>query len=175
MVVTFDSQSQKCVMQTFRAGFIKSNMKYTGELTLPILDQNLEINESLINSVAKKYSFAAQQAGEIYRHIAEKKGDKPYVIEVSMDETDVPQTPFELFLILSLLAHENIPLQTIAPKFSGRFNKGVDYVGDTEKFKQEFEQDLAVLKLAVDEFGLPEDLKLSVHSGSDKFSVFGNG
>ena len=152
--------------------FIKSSMKYCGELTLPILGDKLEINESLINTVARKYSFAAQQAEEIYRHIAEKKGDKPYVIEVSMDETDEPQTPVELFLILSFLAQENIPLQTIAPKFSGRFNKGVDYVGDLEKFKQEFEQDLAVLKLAVDEFGLPQDLKLSVHSGSDKFSIY---
>lgn len=152
--------------------FVNSNMKYMGELTLPVLNQKLEINESLIKSVAKKYLYAAKQAGEIYRHIVSKKGDNPYVIEVSMDETDQPQTPGELFLILSALAAEKIPLQTIAPKFSGRFNKGVDYVGDIEKFMQEFEQDLAVLKMAIKEFGLPADLKLSVHSGSDKFSIY---
>lgn len=152
--------------------FVKSNIKYVGELILPILNEKLEINEALINSVAQKYLYAAQQAGDIFRHIASKKGDKPYVIEVSMDETDEPQTPGELFLILSALAGEKIPLQTIAPKFSGRFNKGVDYVGDLIKFKQEFEQDLAVLKIAIKEFVLPEDLKLSVHSGSDKFSIY---
>ena len=74
---------------------------------------------------------------------------------------------FSLFYRLS-----GIPLQTIAPKFSGRFNKGVDYVGDLKQFKTEFEQDVAVLKLAVREFGLSENLKLSVHSGSDKFSIY---
>jgi hypothetical protein len=59
------------------------------------------------------------------------------------------------------------------PKFTGRFNKGVDYKGDVEKFAREFEWDLAVIRYAVEEFGLPRNLKLSVHSGSDKFSIYG--
>ena len=70
------------------------------------------------------------------------------------------------------LPRSGIPAETIAPKFSGRFNKGVDYVGDVEQFAREFEQDLAVIRYAVREFGLPEGLKLSVHSGSDKFSIY---
>ncbi|KAA3616919.1 MAG: hypothetical protein D8M58_05035 [Calditrichaeota bacterium] len=152
--------------------FVKTNSKYIGELVLPVLNQKLEINEKLIKNVAEKYLYAAQQAGRIFRHIASQKAEKPFVIEVSMDETDQPQTPGEMFLILSALSAEKIPLQTIAPKFSGRFNKGVDYVGDLQKFKQEFEQDLAVLKVAIKEFSLPQDLKLSVHSGSDKFSIY---
>ena len=89
-----------------------------------------------------------------------------------MDEVPDPQTPVELFFILKMLASENIPLQTIAPKFSGRFNKGVDYVGDPEKFAEEFEADLMVIDFAVKEFGLPENLKMSVHSGSDKFAIY---
>ncbi len=59
-----------------------------------------------------------------------------------MDEVPVPQTPVELFFILRMLASENIPVQTIAPKFSGRFNKGVDYVGNPQDFAVEFESDL---------------------------------
>ncbi|HYW94510.1 MAG TPA: tagaturonate epimerase family protein, partial [Bacteroidales bacterium] len=60
----------------------------------------------------------------------------------------------------------------IAPKFSGRFNKGVDYVGDIDVFRKEFEEDILVINKAVREFDLPSNLKLSIHSGSDKFSIY---
>jgi hypothetical protein len=62
-------------------------------------------------------------------------------------------------------------VQTIAPKFSGRFNKGVDYVGDTAQFEREMALDVAAISYAVRQYGLPANLKLSVHSGSDKFSI----
>jgi hypothetical protein len=71
------------------------------------------------------------------------------------------------------MADEGIPLQTIAPKFTGRFNKGVDYAGDVAQFEREFADDLAVIAFAVMEYGLPKNLNLSVHSGSDKFSIYG--
>ena len=90
-----------------------------------------------------------------------------------MDETDAPQTPVDLLVILAALANEAIPLQTIAPKFTGRFNKGVDYVGEVPQFEKEFREDLAVIAHAVQHYDLPADLKLSVHSGSDKFSIYG--
>jgi hypothetical protein len=90
-----------------------------------------------------------------------------------MDETDAPQTPPELLVILAALADEGVPVQTIAPKFTGRFNKGVDYVGDVKQFETEFRDDLAVIAYAVKRYGLPANLKLSVHSGSDKFSIYG--
>lgn len=89
-----------------------------------------------------------------------------------MDETDSPQTPAELLIILAAIADEGIPIQTVAPKFTGRFNKGVDYVGDVQKFGEEFSDDIAVIALAVKQYGLPANLKLSVHSGSDKFSIY---
>src|SRR5438105_4526569 len=104
--------------------------------------------------------------------IADRKGSGTFVNEVSMDETDRPQTPPELLLILAALADEGVPVQTIAPKFTGRFNKGVDYVGDLAQFEKEFRDDLAVIAFAVERFGLPKSLKLSVHSGSDKFSLY---
>jgi len=114
-----------------------------------------------------------KEAGKIYRHIAEKKGVDDFITEVSMDETDSPQTPPELLVILVAIADEKIPIQTIAPKFTGRFNKGVDYVGDVAQFAVEFSDDLAVIAYAIEKYGLPETLKLSVHSGSDKFSIYG--
>jgi hypothetical protein len=89
-----------------------------------------------------------------------------------MDETDYPQTPVELLIILAMIADEGIPIQTIAPKFTGRFNKGVDYVGDIAQFTKEFNEDLAAIAFAIKTYGLPKNLKLSVHSGSDKFSIY---
>ncbi len=145
---------------------------YVGPLALTGLETKVEIDRPLLEQVAATYLFAVQEAGRIYRHIREQKGDSPIVIEVSMDETETAQPPVELFLILGALAGEGVPVQTIAPKFSGRFNKGVDYIGNLDKFKIEFEQDVAALKLAITEFGLPGDLKLSVHTGSDKFSLY---
>lgn len=152
--------------------FTAKYKKYCGKLSLPGLDSSFEITEDLIKTTAEKYLFAAAQAAQINSHIEKAKGTDPFVIEVSMDETDEPQTPVELFFILAALSDYEIPLQTIAPKFSGRFNKGVDYVGDLDQFKTEFEQDVAVINLAVKEFSLPDNLKLSVHSGSDKFSIY---
>jgi hypothetical protein len=89
-----------------------------------------------------------------------------------MDETDFAQTPAELLIILAAIADEGIPIQTIAPKFSGRFNKGVDYVGDASQFAREMALDMAAIRHAVASYGLPRNLKLSVHSGSDKFSIY---
>src|SRR6185312_15398602 len=121
---------------------------------------------------AAKYLAAVQEAGRIYRYIASRKGEGNFIAEVSMDETDEPQTPPELLMILAAIADEKIPIQTIAPKFTGRFNKGVDYVGDVAQFTREFEGDLAAIDQAIRDYGLPDNLKLSVHSGSDKFSIY---
>jgi tagaturonate epimerase len=131
-----------------------------------------EFGKDAVTGVAQKYLFAVQQAGEIYRHILAKRRGRGFITEVSMDETDAPQTPPELLVILAAIGDEKIPIQTIAPKFTGRFNKGVDYVGDTVQFEKEFNDDLAVIARATGEYGLPANLKLSVHSGSDKFSIY---
>ena len=152
--------------------FIKANQKYIGLLKIPGIDIPFEVSESTLRDFAGKFLVAIKGAKDIYNHIAEKKGEENFITEVSVDETDLPQTPIDLFLILSMIAAEEIPAQTIAPKFTGRFNKGVDYVGDLVQFEKEFDQDLYVIAFAIKEFGLPDTLKLSVHSGSDKFSIY---
>lgn len=132
----------------------------------------LQLTPEFVRATANKFLFAVQQAGLIYRKIEEAKGRGNFVTEVSMDETDTPQTPAELLVILAAAADEGIPLDTIAPKFSGRFNKGVDYVGDVAQFEKEFAADVATIAYAIKHYGLPKNLKLSVHSGSDKFSIY---
>jgi hypothetical protein len=153
--------------------FLVRHRARAGRLEVPGLDGPLEITEEAIARTGREFLVAVKEAGRIYRHIEKAKGAGAFVTEVSIDETDSPQTPVELFLILAALADEKVPVQTIAPRFSGRFNKGVDYVGDVGQFAREFEQDVAVLAVAGREFGLPDNLKLSVHSGSDKFSIYG--
>jgi hypothetical protein len=143
-----------------------------GRLKIPGVSKPFPLAREDVEAVAGKYLKAVQDAGAIYGKIAGAKGADKFITEVSMDETDAPQTPPELLLILAMLADEKVPLQTIAPKFTGRFNKGVDYVGDLKQFKQEFTDDLAVIAFAITQFGLPASLKLSVHSGSDKFSLY---
>jgi len=153
--------------------FVERNGKYIGSLAVDGIDRAFEISADLVGAAARKYLAAVKEAGKIYRHIEAAKGKGNFITEVSMDETDQPQTPAEMLFILAAIAEEGIPAQTIAPKFSGRFNKGVDYVGGVEEFAREFEEDVAIVAFAVKEFGLPAELKLSVHSGSDKFSIYG--
>jgi hypothetical protein len=152
--------------------FVDRHPELVGTLSIPHIDRPFAITRAEVERVANKFLLAVQDAGKIYRHIAKAKGETNFITEVSMDETDSPQTPPELLIILAALADEKIPLQTIAPKFTGRFNKGVDYVGDIKQFEQEFNEDLAVIAFAIQKYGLPPSLKLSVHSGSDKFSIY---
>ena len=152
--------------------FIASCEKYLGELQIPGMEKPLSITKELLEDIANKFLAATQQASEIYAYLADKKGAGNFITEVSMDEVEKPQTPVEMLFILKMLADKGVPAQTIAPKFTGRFNKGVDYVGNLEQFAKEFEEDVLVIDFAVKEFGLPAELKLSVHSGSDKFSIY---
>ncbi|HDR50903.1 MAG TPA: hypothetical protein ENN90_04680 [Mariniphaga anaerophila] len=154
------------------AAFKKSCASLGSQANIPGIPEPIQISDKLLEEVAGKYLAAVKEAGKIYRHIEAKKGAGNFVTEVSMDEVEAPQTPVDMFFILKMIADEKIPAQTIAPKFTGRFNKGVDYVGDVDQFAKEFEQDVLVIDYAVKTFGLPENLKLSVHSGSDKFTIY---
>jgi len=154
------------------ARFVSEHPELVGQISIPGIAEPFKTTPAQVEAIASKYLLAVQEAGKIYRYIAAAKGEGSFITEVSLDETDAPQTPPELLVILAALAGEGIPAQTIAPKFTGRFNKGVDYVGDLVQFEKEFSEDLAVIALAVKNYGLPANLKLSVHSGSDKFSIY---
>jgi hypothetical protein len=130
------------------------------------------LDERSMRAAAERYLSAVSEAAKTYRRVRDLRKGDDFVTEVSMDETEEPQSPAELAVILAALADEGVPVQTLAPKFSGRFNKGVDYVGEVSAFLGEFEADVKVAKWASSALGLPASLKLSVHSGSDKFSLY---
>jgi hypothetical protein len=154
--------------------FLDKHPELVGTVRIPGIDEPFSTTRDTIRAVAGKYLLAVQQAGAIFRHIENRRGASAFVTEVSMDETDAPQTPPQLLVILAAIADNAIPIQTIAPKFTGRFNKGVDYVGDVAHFEKEFGDDLAVIAFAASQYRLPLIPKLSVHSGSDKFSIYGS-
>jgi hypothetical protein len=146
--------------------------KFTGKIDIPGIHQSFEVSGEYMKGFLSQYLLAIKEAGKLYNYLCERKGKDKLVAEVSMDEVEKPQSPLDLFFILALIAREGIGIQTIAPKFSGRFNKGIDYKGDIEGFRKEFEEDILVIKHATELFGLPGGLKLSIHSGSDKFSIY---
>jgi len=152
--------------------FLRRRSDLTGAIRLEGVGEPIEITRELLERTAKKFLFAVQEAGKVYRHIEAAKGKGSFISEVSMDETDAAQSPAELLIILAAVADEGIPIQTIAPKFTGRFNKGVDYVGNVEQFRREIVLDVAAIGWATANLGLPKNLRLSIHSGSDKFSIY---
>jgi len=166
-----DSIGKSASSNDIRA-FVGRHPEFAGPLQIPRVDHPIEFTKANVESVARKYLSAVHDAGKIYRHIAEVNGEGNFITEVSLDEAESPQTPLELLIILAAMADENVQLQTVAPKFTGRFNKGVDYAGDIAQFEREFNEDLAIILFAVEQYDLPANLKLSIHSGSDKFSIY---
>jgi len=152
--------------------FLRAMEPYRGSLDIPGASAPVEITDAALGTFARKYLRAVAAAAGVYRHIADRKGEGTFVTEISVDEAAVPQTPVELLLIMAALGLERVPVETLAPKFSGAFLKGSDYVGDVRRFEREFRDDLAVIAFAVEQFGLPRNLKLSIHTGSDKFSLY---
>jgi tagaturonate epimerase len=152
--------------------YIRTMVPLAGGIRIPGLEEPITVDERFLGAVAGRYLNAVQEAGRVHRRILSGRKGREFVLEVSLDESDVPQSPEELLFILGAIAAEGIPIQTIAPKFTGSFLKGVDYIGDVGIFAKEFERDIAVVGFAARTFHLPEDLKLSVHTGSDKFSLY---
>jgi hypothetical protein len=162
----------KLAPETEVSQFVDRHPELTTTIELPGIAGPITLSRTAALQIASKYLFATQEAARIYRRIEVAKSAGQFITEVSMDETDNPQTPAELLVILAALADAGVPVQAIAPKFTGRFNKGVDYQGDVAQFESEFHADMAVLSYAARRYGFPRSLKLRVHSGSDKFSIY---
>lgn len=152
------------------AVFFRDTMNLRGNLTIPGIEKSFLIDRDFIERISIKYLKASLEAKRIYKYIAQKKGTGNFITEVSMDEVETPQSPLELFFILGML--KEIPVQTIAPKFIGQFYKGIDYVGDVSEFEANLEEIMLILHYAKIKFTLPDELKISIHSGSDKFSLY---
>jgi len=112
-----------------------------------------------------KYGAPLAHTARMYRHIASTMGQRPFEVEVSVDETASVTTPFEHWLVASELRRLGVEWIGLAPRFIGDFEKGIDYRGDLEIFRSEYLKHLAIAEAL-------GPYKISIHSGSDKFGVY---
>jgi hypothetical protein len=138
----------------------------------PGMERTLTITRDELAAAAARVLDAAMQAVTLHRQLEALRPDGAYAVEVSLDETDEVQGPAEIVAVLAVLADAGISADTIAPRFPGRFNKGVDYVGDVTAFAQSFAADAAAAAWASTRLGMRNQTRLSVHSGSDKFAIY---
>lgn len=123
------------------------------------------IDEVSLLKAAVKYGAAIAHVAKMYLYLAQSASSHPFELEVSVDETDQPTTPIEHIYIASELKRLGVQWVSLAPRYTGRFEKGVDYIGDLDEFEADFACHAAIAR----HFG---PYKLSLHSGSDKFSIY---
>jgi hypothetical protein len=126
---------------------------------------NIRFDEATLIKTAVKYGKAIAHVVMMYRHLAGAAGQHPFELEVSVDETELPTSHAEHIYIASELKRNGVQWVSLAPRFVGRFEKGVDYIGDLNDFEADFAGHAAISR----HFG---GYKLSLHSGSDKFSIY---
>lgn len=150
-------------LEITRGDYLRS---YEQKVTLPALDgaQELNISAEDARRAVVKYGRAIAHAASMYRHVAGLAGAGAFAFEASVDETENPTSPAEHYIFASLLKHLGVELWSLAPRFVGRFEKGIDFVGNVDQFRTDFALQAAVAHL----FGY----KVSIHSGSDKLSVY---
>ena len=127
--------------------------------------RRLTLDEPALARAAVKYGRAVAHTAALYRHLVERFGRGWFELEVSVDETDSPTTPEQHLYVAAELARMGVQWVSLAPRFVGRFEKGVDYIGDLADLERTFIEHLAIARA----FG---NYKISLHSGSDKFSVY---
>ena len=119
-----------------------------------------------IERIALKYGRALLRVRDIHDWITDGwRSDEPFDFEVSIDETSTHTTPLAHLLIIRELKRLGIRIVALAPRFVGEFQKGIDYIGDLEEFRQSLQVHVAIVRVE-------GPYKISVHSGSDKFSIY---
>lgn len=139
----------------------------TGLLNQTINAEHLTItfDEPTLLKAMVKYGKAVWHVHQMYQHLIGKAGARPVELEVSVDETDNPTSHAEHAYIAHELIRFGVEWVSLAPRFVGRFEKGVDYIGDLADFEKDVSGHAAIART----FG---PYKISLHSGSDKFSIY---
>ena len=125
----------------------------------------ISLGEEALLRAAVKYGRAIAHVTAMYRHLTASAGARPVELEVSVDETESPTTHAEHVFIAAELARLGVKWTSLAPRLCGRFEKGVDYIGDTAAFEADWTVHAAIAR----QLG---PYKLSLHSASDKFSIY---
>lgn len=138
--------------------------RYLGQ-PFAVETHTLAFDETTLLRAACKYGGAIAHTASMYRHLVQTAGEQPVELEVSVDETDTPTSPLEHYFIASELRRLGVTFVSLAPRYTGSFEKGVDYIGDVAQFEAEFAVHAAIARAL-------GPYKLSLHSGSDKFTIY---
>ncbi len=125
----------------------------------------IKFSEETLLRAAVKYSAAIAHTVRMHRHLKRLYGRKRFDLEMSVDETETPTSTIEHFFIASELNRLGVQIQGLAPRFVGKFEKAIDYIGDLGEFERSFKEHVLIAKTC-------GPYKLSIHSGSDKFSIY---
>jgi tagaturonate epimerase len=139
--------------------------RYAGRQIMIESDMVLSPSEEEVLRAVVKYGAGIAQAVRLCRHLKDRWSGLAHEIELSVDETDSPTTPLEHLIVAGELKRLGVVLVSLAPRFIGDFEKGIEYKGDLEAFRREFLKHAAIAR----RFG---PYKISIHSGSDKFDVY---
>jgi len=129
-------------------------------------DLTLLFDEEVFLRALVKYGRAILHTAEIAALLDDKMSGQGYDLEMSVDETDTPTSIHEHYFIANELHLREIPVVSLAPRFVGKFQKGVDYMGNVAQFEAELVEHMAILHHF-------DNYKISIHTGSDKFSIYG--
>jgi tagaturonate epimerase len=138
--------------------------RYLGQV-FDLEDHRLAFDEPSLVRAAAKYGRAVAHVGRMYRHLAAILPQRPWEMEVSVDETETPTSLLEHLYIALELKRLGVRWVSLAPRYVGRFEKGVDYIGDLDLLRADLAGHAAIARAL-------GPYKLSLHSGSDKFSVY---
>ncbi|MGD1001676.1 MAG: tagaturonate epimerase family protein [Candidatus Brocadiia bacterium] len=128
-------------------------------------DMDLSFDEETLLRAVVKYGRAVAHTRRMHRHLAQAASGRQTELEMSVDETDSPTTPHEHYYVAHELKRLGVPVVSLAPRFIGAFEKGIDYKGDLSAFETAFAQHVKIAR----HLG---PYKISIHSGSDKFSIY---
>ena len=145
-------------------GFDDLRRRYTAK-PIDLGAFELTINEEELRRAAAKYGHGVAHTVRMYRRLALGMGGRVFEVEMSVDETETVTTPAEHVYIASELRRLGVKVVSLAPRYVGGFEKGVDYIGDLAEFERSFAGHFAIAQ----RFG---PYKLSLHSGSDKFRLY---
>jgi hypothetical protein len=138
--------------------------RYLGR-TFEVEDLVLAFDEMALARAGAKYGRAIAHTAAMYRHLAAAMGSRSFELEVSVDETDTPSSALEHYFVASELRRLGVQWVSLAPRYIGSFEKGVDYIGDLDAFDADLAKHAAIARVM-------GPYKLSIHTGSDKFSVY---
>jgi len=153
---TLPWEALKAAPNDLQSAYVGKHFRLDGGL-------DLTFSEEALLRAASKYGRAIAHIVSMYRHLSAQY--KTFELEISLDETETPTSPLEHYFVVNELRRLEVHWVSLAPRYVGSFEKGVDYIGDLREFEASLAQHAAIARSM-------GPYKISLHSGSDKFSLY---